>query len=514
MEIVSQEVAVKRKHSVYSADSGVSLVPLPPALSEQLSLPPEQARELARQLVTIEEHFGVPQDVEWALAEDDSLVILQCRPLTQRDHIEDAHTSSPEADEHRDAVLLEGTVTACPGGAAGPVYVVRQERDVVTFPEDAVLVASQPLPDWAAVMRRAAAVICEQGSLAGHLANVARELQVPAVFGCEGATRRLANGRLVTVAASRKTVYDGEIGDLITRAREFTHPVQTSPIYRALEGAAQHIVPLRLLDPDDKSKFTPEGCTSLHDITRLCHECALREVFGFGAEHSFPERQAKRLYAGAPTQFWVIDLADGFADSARGNQTVDLGEIRSLPMHALWRGMMTIPWQSPPVHAGGLLEVLMRSTSDPGLNPSMPSPYAERNYFMVTQQYCSCKTRFGYHFSTVEALVGADRRENYVSFNFRGGAAGERRRARRARLISDILAEHDFRVHTVGDSVHARLEKYREDYLVPRLEVIGYLMFHTRQLDMVLTDRKAMRRYRSKFRTDIAHLLELTAQQR
>lgn len=507
--LLRTEVAQKRKQTVYREGSGTIDVPLEPRQSAALSLDPEVALRLAGHVLEIEEHFRAPQDVEWALDPSGELVFLQCRPLTQRKRSEVPADLSPVVEIAAEP-LLEGEITASPGAAAGKAFVVRSEMDALGFPEGGVLVASQPLPDWAVAMRRTVALVCEQGSVAGHLANVARELEVPALFGVNGALETIHTGDPITVDADRKRIYRGAVESLLKKWRRPADPLRTNAIYEALEQAAKHIVHLGLLDPDDSTKFTPRNCMTLHDLTRYCHEKALRAMFRFGDDHAFPERAARQLYVGGPTQFWIIDLADGFTAGTHGRKKIGLEEIQSVPMLAMWRGMMTIPWEQPPVDPRGFMEVLAGSAVNPGLNPALPSPYSQRNYFMITRKFCSNKTRFGYHFSTVEALVGDRRRENYLSFNFRGGAAGERRRIRRARLVSDILAEHDFRVHVVGDSVHARLEKYRRDFLEERLEVIGFLMVHTRQLDMVLTDGEAVRHYHEKFKADIARMHEIT----
>jgi pyruvate, water dikinase len=53
------------------------------------------------------------------------------------------------------------------------------------------MVISQSLPGYATLLDRAAAVIAEYGSLSSHLANVAREYGVPALFGVKGALDQL-----------------------------------------------------------------------------------------------------------------------------------------------------------------------------------------------------------------------------------------------------------------------------------------------------------------------------------
>ncbi|MCP4606324.1 MAG: pyruvate, water dikinase [Proteobacteria bacterium] len=507
LKIVDHDIAEKQIIAVPTGKAGVSRVSLLMERTKEPSINDQQALELARQALLIERHFGTAQDIEWAVDDSEDIVLLQSRPLLQhkRDKTENALENS---DEELSNVLASGEVTASSGVSSGPVFIIRQEADLAAFPRGAVLVVRQPLPDWISAVRKASAVIAEQGSVAGHLASVARELRVPALFRVEQATKLFENGVIVTVHANRKKVCEGRHESLASLPPEPARVLEGTPVYNSLKGAARLTIPLSLLNPDDKKTFRPEQCNSLHDITRFCHEKALREMFRFGAEHRFPERAARQLYLGGPSQFWVIDFADGFKTQTRSSKYIRLDEIESMPMLAIWDGMMKIPWKVPPVNAKGFLEVMMGSTMDPGLNPSMPSPYAQRNYFMISRDYCSCQTRFGYHFSTVEALVGENRQENYISFRFRGGAAGRRRRVNRVRLIASILEDQDVHVRVESDTVHAHLEKFDAPTLLWRLHVFGYLMFHTRQLDMVLTDNNAIAHHKRKIEADLVILKE------
>ncbi len=505
LKIVKHDIAEKQIIAVPTGKAGVSRVSLLTERAKKPSISVRQVLELARQALLIEQHFGTAQDVEWAVDDKGAIVFLQSRSLLQ--HKIDETEKTPEINnEELSNVIASGDVTASPGVSSGPVFIVRQETDLAAFPQGAVLVVRQPIPDWISALRKASAVIAEQGSAAGHLASVARELHVPALFRVKQATKRFKNGTIVTVHASKKKVCEGRDEAIVKRPSEPERIMENTPVYNSLKGAAQYAIPLYLLNPDNKKTFRPERCATLHDITRFCHENALREMFRFGAEHRFPERAARQLYLEGPSQFWVIDFANGFKADTRSNKYIRLDEIESTPMLAIWDGMMKIPWKVPPVNARGFLEVMMGSMTDPGLNPSMPSPYAQRNYFMISRNYCSCQTRFGYHFSTVEALVGENRQENYISFRFRGGAAGRRRRVNRVRLIASILEGQDVRVHVERDSVHAHLEKFEAPTLLWRLNVFGYLMFHTRQLDMVLTDNNAIAHHKRKIEADLVIL--------
>jgi pyruvate,water dikinase len=47
----------------------------------------------------------------------------------------------------------------------------------------------------------------------------------------------------------------------------------------------------------------------------------------------------------------------------------------------------------------------------------------DRSYAILSQNYCNFSSRLGYHFSIVDAFLGDDEHENYISFRFKGGAA-------------------------------------------------------------------------------------------
>ena len=172
---------------------------------------------------------------------------------------------------------------------------------------------------------------------------------------------------------------------------------------------------------------------------------------------------------------------------------VAIDQIRSIPMIALWEGMMAFPWEGPPpVNTRGLLSVMFEATANPNLDPASGSQYTAKNYFMVARRFCSLQSRFGFHFCGAEALVGDRRRENYAAFQFAGGAANLGRRIRRARFIGAILEDRGFRVKIRQDAVTARLEGFEQPHMERSLRDIGYLILHTRQLDMIMGDRDAV----------------------
>jgi pyruvate,water dikinase len=505
IRLIDRRIKIKGLKYVCYPDEGLCRMEVTDEKGSEQSITDEQAMELASMAIALEEYYGPPQDIEWAVAFDGSIYILQCRPLQQL-HQESGAEVLSEASAFDAPVAVRGGTTAAPGVAAGPVFFVRSDLDKLRFPEGAVLVTTQSLPGWAPLLSRASAVVTEIGGVAGHLANVAREFGVPALFGVAGAMAQFSAGEVVTVDADAATIYRGRVEALLSDRVPKKNLMLGSIVYDALRQAASHIVPLNLLDPDSPD-FHPDKCETFHDITRFCHERSVMEMFNFGKEHHFSERSSKQLFYKVPMQWWIINLDDGFKEDVEG-KFIELDNIVSIPMLALWEGAIALPWEGPPpVDSKGLMSVLIQATTNPALDPAVSSPYAARNYFMISKNFCSLNSRFGFHFSTVEALVGERAMENYISFAFKGGAADHTRRMRRALLLASILEEYGFRTDLRDDSAFARVERRDEEFMKSRLRILGYLIMHTRQIDMVMGHEAEIMKYRNKFKSDISVIL-------
>jgi pyruvate,water dikinase len=494
--LVERRITRKTHAFVLSPGEGIARRRVADAMAEEPALTDDKVLEIARIALRLEEHFGEPQDVEWALRADGRIVVLQARPM----HFAAVHSSAAAIPGEP---LITGGACVSPGAATGPVCWVRSDREALKMPEGAVLVLDYPDPRWAALLDRAAAVVAEHGGIAGHLATVAREFGVPAIFGL-GSLDALRRGEEVTVDADGVAVHRGRVSGLDDRPRR-RNLMDGSPIQRILLDALAHIAPLNLLDPY-APEFRPANVRTLHDITRFCHEMAVREMFAFGKHHRFPRYAAKQLHHNVPMQWWVLDLDDGFSTEIKGRY-VHLDDIACGPMHALWDGMVAVPWDGPPAMSGsGLASVLFEATRNPALATPFKKPYAQRNYFMVSRTFMNLQSRFGFHFSTVEVLAGERDSENYLVFSVKGGAADIERRAARAELIADILAERGFNVKVIEDTVTARASSLPQEAVLELVNVVGYLLMHTRQLDMVMGDPRSVDHYRAKLEADIAGL--------
>ncbi len=504
LQIVEKHISEKRQKFVCYPDEGVCRLEIVGDEGLLASIVDHSALELARIALRIEEHYGVAQDVEWALDEKGEIVILQCRPLNLKSRV--TGRRSEECDITAGKVIVSGGYTGSPGAGFGPVFVVRKESEALLFPKGAILVVKQALPRWAVLLGRAAALVAEQGTAAGHLANVAREFGVPAILGLEGATDLLKNDQTVTVDADGLRVWNGKIEPLLLNREPAKRLMDGSVVLDILKRVSENIIPLNLLDPESPD-FKPAFCRTLHDLTRFCHEKAVREMFSFGKDHPFSERASKQLVYNIPMQWWILNLDDGFREDVPG-KFVKLDNIASIPMLALWEGIVAVPWEGPPpVDSRGFMSILMEASTNPALDPSMPSPYANRNYFMISKNFCSLSSRFGFHFASIEALVGERPNENYIIFSFKGGAADHSRRVLRAGFVGSILEEFEFRTDIKDDGVTARLEGYDQEVMKEKLKILGYLLIHTRQIDMVMSNDASYNQLKSKLLADISTVI-------
>ncbi|MDI5890550.1 phosphoenolpyruvate synthase [Halomonas rhizosphaerae] len=202
-----------------SAGKSVATVDVPLADRTRFCIDDEQIMALARQAVTIEEHYGRPMDIEWALDGDDGeLYIVQARPETV--------VSQQEGGKLERFQLKEKGRTLVAGRAIGQ-RIGRGAVKVVFSPEDMekvnpgdVLVTDMTDPDWEPIMKRASAIVTNRGGRTCHAAIIARELGIPAVVGCGDATETLDDGRDVTVSCA-----EGDTGHVYEGLLEFDRRV-------------------------------------------------------------------------------------------------------------------------------------------------------------------------------------------------------------------------------------------------------------------------------------------------
>jgi pyruvate,water dikinase len=172
----------------------------------------EEILTLGRWGATIEDHYGKPMDIEWAKdGESGDLFIVQARPET---------VHSQKANEpfrswrllSKGKQLVEG-VAVGDAIATGIIRVLKSPDESDKLREGDVLVTGMTDPDWVPVMKKAAAIVTDQGGRTSHAAIVSRELGLTAVVGTGDASSSLEDGQEVTVSCAegeRGFVYEGE----------------------------------------------------------------------------------------------------------------------------------------------------------------------------------------------------------------------------------------------------------------------------------------------------------------
>lgn len=96
--------------------------------------------------------------------------------------------------------------TGCLGKATGRVRILKRAEDAYKFVQGEILVAIATDPDIVPAMKKAAAIVTEQGGVTSHAAIVSREFNIPCVIGTKIATRVLKDGDLVEVDANKGVV--------------------------------------------------------------------------------------------------------------------------------------------------------------------------------------------------------------------------------------------------------------------------------------------------------------------
>jgi len=210
--ILRRSLGEKAIRMIYDDDgeTAVKVVETEPEARSRFALDDAQVEELARYGVAIEEHYGRPMDIEWALdGEDGLLYILQARPET---------VQSRQRQGIEEYVLKERGKVLCQGRAIGQrigqgtARVVEHASEMERVQPGDVLVTDMTDPDWEPIMKRASAIVTNRGGRTCHAAIIAREMGIPAVVGCGDATEAIAEGTPVTVSCAEGDdgfIYEG-----------------------------------------------------------------------------------------------------------------------------------------------------------------------------------------------------------------------------------------------------------------------------------------------------------------
>src|SRR5699024_7525820 len=208
--ILSKELGTKEKTMVY-AEEGTKNEDTPEEKRHTFSLSDEEVTTLARWCAKIEDHYGKPQDIEWAKdGKLDKLFVVQARPET-------VHSAQDKQGLKQYSLETEGEVITAGHAigdkiAAGKARILHSPEEADQLQEGEVLVAKITNPDWDTIIKKASAIITDSGGRTSHAAIVARELETVAVVGTKNATETIEDGQEVTVSAAegqQGKIYEG-----------------------------------------------------------------------------------------------------------------------------------------------------------------------------------------------------------------------------------------------------------------------------------------------------------------
>ncbi len=475
--IVRSQISTKAVCLRMSPDGGTVEEPVPAERQNLPSLQDAQLKRIAEYALKIENHYRTPQDIEWAIGTNGQIYILQSRPL----QILRSKPTTRPVDINLFRQLASGGMTVCPGAGAGPVYKASSASDLAAVPDGSVLMAAHPFPGLITIMEKVSAIVTSVGSLASHMATLAREYRVPTIAGMQN-LERFGNGDLVTVDATECVIYADIQNDLVEARKPEFDFFEDIGIFLILRQMLDRIAPLNLIGRGD-TVFKPENCRTLHDITRFAHQKAMEEMFSRILRIDNQNYLGVTLKSKIPLKLTIIYIDRDISQMApKGFITEE--QIDSAPMRSFWAGVMKVGWPSapPPVDFKGFAGVLGTT-----LSRSEEAGFSENSFAILSRNYMLLSLRMGFHFSTIEAMCSEEISKNYIRMHFKDGGASLDRRIRRIRLITEVLSRVGFECHSRADFLDTVVSYLDCDMIASLLYQLGRVTILTKQLDMALS---------------------------
>ncbi len=440
----------------------------------------KQLAEIARAAVTIENYYDEPQDIEWAINQTGQLLFLQTRDLrVPEDNTKGVSGFIPDTKSE----LISGGECASSGIVTGiavePDFAVPSSK----MTQKSILILQETKPSFARLLPSVNGVVAESGSSAGHFATVCREFEIPLLLGLGKEIEKINPGSLITLHATDRKVYDGQ--------QEFSEiPVpaykreKNLPFFRRLRSLLDFVTPLKLVDPASVH-FAPESCRSLHDIIRFCHEKAVETMFSVGDQAGRAEGVKKKLETILPFDIFLVDIDHGIDVECAQQRSVSIDNITCTPFLPFWNGLThpTIEWDDKTYYDWKSYDKMAMSDAF-----AFQSENDSASYAILGKHYLNVNMRFGYHFTVIDTLCEPNSNSNYCSLRFAGGGGEFEGRELRIQFLLQALEKLDFEVNIKGDLLDATLNHVSQKLLLQRLESLGRLLGHSKQMDMHLHD--------------------------
>ena len=200
LELIEHKVSDKKIALTRNSSGKTEEVKLSPEISNRDVLTSHELKVLGQYGLQLEEHYGKPQDIEFAI-DRDGVFIVQSRPITTKSY---EHVQEIEGN-----VLFSG-LAASPGVASGVVKIIHSLAELNKIVKGNVLVTKMTNPDMVMAMAKSVAIITDEGGLTSHASIVSREMGIPAVVGTHDATTKLKDGQIVTVDGFTGRIFEGK----------------------------------------------------------------------------------------------------------------------------------------------------------------------------------------------------------------------------------------------------------------------------------------------------------------
>ncbi len=256
LKIVDKDITTKPVRLIRKPGSGVEEEEVPADLQKQPVLTDAQVEELAGYVKQVEDHYGCYMDMEYALDErTNKLWIVQARPETvwsRRN--KEGKKAGEEKMTATDAEVVAKGLPASPGLAAGKAHVIASPEDIDSFKDGEVLVTLMTSPDWVPAMKKAKAIVTNNGGMTCHAAIVSREMQIPCIVGTKSKGTAIMDvvktGDVITVDSKNGIVYKGDITASLKPAASETPAAGGAPVAAEVFPPTATQVMMNLGDPD------------------------------------------------------------------------------------------------------------------------------------------------------------------------------------------------------------------------------------------------------------------------
>jgi pyruvate,water dikinase len=240
LKVLERRLAKKTVQYIRDSNTGKTVhAEVPAEKQEQPCITDEVILRLGELAKRIEQHYGKPQDIEWAVDKDtpfpSNMFITQSRPETVWTQQGAEAPQKVEMERMKPAetlnVVVRGIAAGKRGFGAGIARVVANPQEAAKVMQKGdILVTDMTNPDYVPFMKLAGAIVTDKGGVTCHAAIVSRELGIPCVVGTENGTKLMFTGKEYTVDSRGGIVYEGISQALTQQFSSASGATTSSPV--------------------------------------------------------------------------------------------------------------------------------------------------------------------------------------------------------------------------------------------------------------------------------------------